>query len=261
VLSDGLSVNGSELVRGVNELLPANAKLTGGLAGDGARFSRTWILDNGSPTDRTVSAVGFYGDHVRVGHGSRGGWDVFGPARRVTRSEGNILYKLDETQALDLYKRYLGDRAAELPSSALLFPLRITPSDEKDVHLVRTVLSVDESSQSMTFAGDIPQRAKAQLMRANFDRLIAAAGESGQRAASGIPRSERSAMLSIAVSCVGRRLILGGRIEEELEASAESLAADDLQIGFYSYEELSPYADGACDLHNQTMTITTICEI
>ena len=32
------------------------------------------------------------------------------------------------------------------------------------------------------------------------------------------------------------------------------------QIGFYSYGEISPYTTGSCDLHNQTMTLTTVTE-
>lgn len=258
VLSDGLNVNGSDLVAGLNEVLPKDVVVTGGLAGDGTAFKRTWTLHRGTQADHMVSTIALYGDHVVVGHASRGGWDVFGPERRITRAEGNVLFELDGLPALDLYKQYLGDRAAGLPSSALLFPLRITPSAASDVQLVRTVLSVDEAAKSMTFAGDMPVGASAQLMRANFDRLISAAGESSLRARRGVDTN--SPTLTLAISCVGRRLILGERTEEELEAAAEPQQAGDQQIGFYSYGELSPFATGRCDLHNQTMTITTIRE-
>lgn len=258
VLSDGIRVNGTKLIEGINGALPEGVVVTGGLAGDGTRFQRTWVLSARRPVEGFVSAVGFYGSKVRVGHGSRGGWDPFGPERVVTRSEGNVLFELDGRAALDLYKEYLGDRAAELPSSALLFPLSIRSGRDSTDHRVRTILSVSEKDQSMTFAGDIPTGSFAQLMRANFDRLIDAAGTSAGEAVRMLPKDRPC--LSVAISCVGRRLILGERTEEELEQSLAALPKGSSQVGFYSYGELSPGGVIGCDLHNQTLTTTMISE-
>ncbi len=255
VLSEGLTVNGTELVRGMNETLPPGVIVTGGLAGDNDRFERTWVLADGEVRPNHVAAVGFYGDAVRVGHGSKGGWDIFGPERLVTRSEGNVLYELDDRPALELYKEYLGELADQLPASGLLFPLAIREPDGEE-QLVRTILAVDEEVQSLTFAGDIPQGSLGQLMRANFDRVIGGAETAAAEAAMG----HTGQVVCISISCVGRRLVLGERIEEEVEAVLDVLPPDSLQVGFYSYGELSPYANGTCDLHNQTMTITTIAE-
>ncbi|MCC7395871.1 MAG: FIST C-terminal domain-containing protein [Planctomycetes bacterium] len=257
VLSDGLQVNGSSLVRGLNHILPTSTVVTGGLAGDGVRFRSTWNLLDGRPVPGLVGAVGLYGDAIRVGHGSKGGWDIFGPERRVTRSVGNVLYELDGRPALQLYKEYLGDRAAGLPATGLLFPLALRAKAADEKRLVRTILAVDEDAQSMTFAGDVPEGSLAQLMRANFDRLIEGAANAGS--ISCLPTSGPT--LAIAISCVGRRLVLGERTEEEVEAVLRALPAGTEQIGFYSYGELSPYATGGCDLHNQTMTITTFSEV
>jgi hypothetical protein len=261
LLSDGLAVNGSELVRGLNSILPETVVVTGGLAGDGPRFVRTWTLTSGGPRSGLVSAVGLYGEHIHIGHGSRGGWDIFGPARVVTRSRGNVLFELDGKPALALYKDYLGERAAGLPATALLFPLALRASATSAREVVRTVLAVDEEAQSMTFAGDIPQNAVVRLMRASFDRLIQGAGDAALAAAGPIAAAGPGApALAISISCVGRRLVLGERTEEEIEAVAEALPAGCQQIGFYSYGEISPHGYGSCDLHNQTMTLTTICE-
>lgn len=262
VLSDGIHVNGSQLVAGLNEVLPQSVVVTGGLAGDGDRFERTWILQDGLPTAGMISAVGLYGEHLRVGHGSRGGWDIFGPERTVTRAKDNVLYELDGKPALELYKRYLGDRAAELPAAALLFPLSLRASSDADKSIVRTILAIDEDEQSMTFAGDVPEGSLAQLMRANFDRLISASSEAALQTRDQLEDAADgdNPVLAIAISCVGRRLVLGGRTEEELEVALESLPQGTVQIGFYSYGEISPFASGQCDLHNQTMTLTTISE-
>jgi hypothetical protein len=259
LLSDGLNVNGSELVRGLNLVLPSDVVVTGGLAGDGSRFQRTWVMHEGAARSNMVCAAGLYGDNVTIGHGSKGGWDNFGPERLVTRSQGNVLVELDGRPALELYKEYLGDLASGLPATGLLFPLALRANATDEKSLVRTILAVDEANQSMTFAGDVPEGALARLMRANFDRLIDGACEAGSLA--GVPHTGHTDDTSaIAISCVGRRLVLGERAEEEIEATLEVLPARTRQIGFYSYGEISPYAQGPCDLHNQTMTLTTISE-
>jgi hypothetical protein len=258
VLSDGLLVNGSALVRGVASALPADVVITGGLAGDGERFASTWVLGDGVARSGSVVGVGLSGPHLRVGSGSFGGWDIFGPERLITRANGNVLYEVDGRPALALYKEYLGDRAGGLPATALLFPLAIRASADERRRTVRTVLAVDDDAQSMTFAGDVPEGWRAQLMRANKDRLVDGAMEAALRCGAGA--SAGAPMLALAISCVGRRLVLGERTEEEIEAALEVLPAGSELVGFYSYGEIAPHGEGVCDLHNQTMTLTTISE-
>lgn len=256
VLSDGTQVNGSELVRGLKEAVPPDVVLTGGLAGDGAAFKRTLVGAGGEPAPGLVAAVGFYGDHIRVRHGSFGGWDAFGPERLITRSEGNVLYELDNQPALDLYKRYLGAEASNLPGSALLFPSRIRLHDNHSTDVVRTVVGIDEARRAMIFAGDVPAGCSAQLMRGDFDRLIDGAAMAAQQAERG-----DGVALAILVSCIGRKLLLGQRVAEEVEAVTNVLGPGCLPVGFYSYGEISPHDfTGSCELHNQTMTVTVIRE-
>jgi len=262
VLSEGVHINGSELVRGLNAGLPESVVVTGGLAGDHDRFERTWVVKEGQPQPGWISAVGFYGDKIAIAHGSKGGWDTFGPERAITRSEHNILYELDGKPALKVYEEYLGDRAAELPASGLLFPLAIRKDRADQKSIVRTILGIDRDKQSLTFAGDMTQGYLAQLMKANFDRLVGGAAEAAEMTKSRQKKGENgSPTLSIAISCVGRRLVMGERIERELEATRSVFGPDIPQIGFYSYGEISPYATGHCDLHNQTMTLTAISEL
>jgi hypothetical protein len=258
VLSDGLSINGSELARGLSQSLPEGVVITGGLAGDGNRFQKTWVISDKTIISKHVAAVGFYGENIGIAHGSRGGWDVLGPEREVTLSRGNVLYALDGQPALALYKKYLGDRAAGLPATGLLFPLAIRNDHEEDGLTVRTILSVDESGNSITFAGDIPQGSFVRLMRANFERLIdGAADAAGNMVLDGYVDGP---LLCVAISCVGRRLVLGRRIEEEIDAVLDALPPETGLVGYYSYGELSPLASGRCDLHNQTMTLTMFWE-
>ncbi|KRT56545.1 FIST signal transduction protein [endosymbiont of Ridgeia piscesae] len=258
VLSDGLKVNGSELVKGLSESLPEKVIITGGLAGDGDSFQKTWVVVDKHPRSHHIVAVGLYGEHVGIAHGSRGGWDVLGVEREVTRAEGNVLYSLDGQPALTLYKRFLGERAAGLPATGLLFLLAIRNDLEEDGWTVRTILSVDETKNAITFAGDIPQGSYVRLMRANFERLIDGAADAADSVT--LQDYPGGPLLSVAISCVGRRLVLGQRTEEEIEASLDGLPQGTEQIGFYSYGEISPLASGRCDLHNQTMTLSLFWE-
>ena len=258
VVSDGLSINGSELAKGLSQNLPPGVVVTGGLAGDGSRFESTWALVDKAPRAQHVVAVGLYGEHVGIAHGSRGGWDVLGPEREVTRAEGNVLYSVDGQPALALYKKYLGERAAGLPATGLLFPLAIRNDLEQDGLTVRTILAVNEAENSITFAGDIPQGGYVSLMRANFERLIDGAADAASHLA--FDTYTGGPLLTVAISCVGRRLVLSQRSEEEIEAVLDGLPPGGTLIGFYSYGELSPLASGRCDLHNQTMTLTSFWE-
>lgn len=256
VLGDGIEVNGSMLAQGLTEGTGGAAVITGGLAGDGNRFERTWVLVDGHPRMAHVTALGLYGTALEVGTGSDGGWTILGPERVITRSERNVLLELDGHPALELYKTYLGDCVSGLPATALLFPLAIRDGAAADGELIRTVLSVDESRQSMTFTDDVPEGSTAQLMSGTSERLVDAAQVAAGQAR--LPGDE--AVLAIAVSCVGCRLYLGQRVGEELEAVASGLGSTTRVVGFYSYGELSPVLAGSCSLHNQTMTITALRE-
>ena len=257
IISDGQLVNGSDLVIGLQEKLGNNVVITGGLAGDGSRFQKTLVGLNEQPAEGKIVAVGFYGNHLKVSHGSMGGWDPFGPERLVTKSKDNVLYEIDNKPALEIYKKYLGEYSDELPGSALLFPLSIKNQDNNQ-SIVRTILSINEDEQSLTFAGNIPQGSLAQLMKANFDRLI----EGASNAATTTLDKLNNPDLAILISCVGRKLVLNQRIEEEVEVIKDIFGKDTAITGFYSYGEISPVKGFSnCELHNQTMTITTMSEL
>lgn len=256
VISEGLKVNGAALANGLREALPCDISGTGGLAGDGARFAETMVMLNDDVESGLVVAVGFYGPDIEVGWASAGGWDAFGPRRLVTRAQDNILFELDGQPALTLYKSYLGDRAAGLPSTGLLFPLELLPARAEDPSLVRTILAVDEAQQSVTFAGDVPEGRYVRLMKSSIDKLIWGAEQAGH-----LIQPTRPVEAVLMVSCVGRRLLLDQRTEEEIEAVLTELKQPAGAIGFYSYGEIGPAGlTPGCELHNQTMTLTTFAE-
>lgn len=260
VLSDGSVVNGTRLVAGLTDVLGLGIPVAGGLAGDGARFLTTLTALDGPARTGQVVAVGLYGSALRAASAAVGGWDSFGPARTVTDAEGAVLRGLDHEPALDLYERYLGDEARDLPGSALIYPLRIWPPGRPDLAVVRTVLAIDPHRRTMTFAGDLPMGWQAQLMRGTHDRLVAGAEQAAALVA-GLADPVRGERLALLVSCVGRRLLMGQRTGDEVEAVQRTLGHNTRCFGFYSYGELAPHAAGGpCDLHNQTMTVTVIGE-
>jgi hypothetical protein len=258
ILSKGVNVNGSELVKGLEKNLPENVIITGGLAGDGPKFQETLTFSDGIPKNNVISAIAFYSQKLKIGYGSIGGWDPFGPERIITRSKGNILYELDGKNALEIYKQYLGEHAKGLPATGLFFPLGIR-DNEATTSLVRTILATNDKEQSITFAGDVPEGYHARLMKFNYERMIDAAAQAAKNCLDTIdyPKVE----LAIIISCCGRKWILKQRVEEEIEAVREIFGKETVLTGFYSYGEIAPVAGGRkCALHNETMTITAFSE-
>ena len=260
IISEGLNINGSELTKGLNKGFNDKVSITGGLAGDQDQFIETIMVHNKSGEKNLVLAIGFYGENIKIGYGSMGGWDSFGVDREVTKSIANTLYELDGQPALTLYKKFLGDHAANLPASALLFPLSLIIKDT-ETSLVRTILSVNETDGSMIFAGDVPQGEYVRLMKANNDRLIDGANGAAEMSKLSIKNSDPD--LAILISCVGRKLVLKQRVEEELESVREVVGDKTTITGFYSYGEICPTKpfEQHCELHNQTMTITIFKEV
>ncbi len=263
VLGQGVAINGSGLIAGLAAVLGSHVPISGGLAGDAAAFKETWVMSREGVQSDTLVCVGLYGPGLHITHGSYGGWSSFGPARKVTRCDFNVLYELDGQPALDVYKRYLGDHARDLPASGLLFPFAMLGKNQEDAGLIRTILGVDEATGSLTLAGDIDPEGYLRLMHASTDALVDGA-ETAAQTARGMESGSavvQGSSLALLVSCVGRKLVMGGRVDEEVEAVADVFGPGVVMAGFYSNGEISPQVGSLdCKLHNQTMTITHLSE-
>ncbi len=261
IFAEGISMNAAGFLDGLNPALPPGVKVTGGLASNGILLTRSVIGLNDTPTTGRVVALGLVGESLVIGTGSVGGWDLFGPDRIVTRSTVAEVYELDGERALDVYSRYLGEFAKELPGSGLLFPLAVRSYKDGPVS-VRTLLGINEAEGSMRFAGDIPTGSIVRLMRTTTDKLIDGAAQAAELAHEGL--AEGSSALTLCISCIGRRAVMRSRVEEEIEEVVR-LSGSSTVVGFYSNGEIAPPTDGrefaAAVLHNQTMTVTTISEI
>lgn len=212
----GVDVNGSALVDGLASAVPPGVPIVGGLAGDNGAFVKTCTLGPSGLSERRAVAMGLYGDAIDVGHGSFGGWEPFGPARKVTRADGNVLYELDGKPALEVYKRYLGEHANGLPATGLLFPFSMECEHGQDSGLIRTILGIDEAAGSLILAGVIVPNGFLRLMHASADKLVDGAEAAARTALAG-----GNGEFVLLISCVGRKLVMGGRVDEEIEAVAE----------------------------------------
>ena len=257
VVSEGSFINGSKLTEGMTSSKDTNLLITGALCGDGTRFEKTVASYNENPKEGELIAIGFYGDTLEVTFSIHGGWTPFGPERIVTKSDGNTLYELDGQPALDLYIKYLGKKAKDLPGAALLYPLNVTSKDENQ-SIVRSILNINEDENAVILAGDIPEHSKVQLMMTNVDHIANASERAARQALE--PRKNKPEVAFL-VSCIGRKLVLDQRVEEEIEEVREVLGDDVILSGFYSYGEIAPFhGEMSCRLHNQTMTITLMSE-
>lgn len=254
VLSEGLNINGSDLMRGINN---NDISVSGGMAGDGDRFQETWVVANEPAKQNRAVAIGFYGEALAINCGYHGGWSPFGAEQKVTCSAGNVLFELDGQPALDLYKEYLGDFADDLPYSGMRFPLSIKASEDSN-EVIRTLLAINEEDKSITFAGDVPEGYIARLMKPEIDILI----DGAKSITDHFNNRNTDTALALVVSCVGRRIVMKQLAEEELEVIADTLGENVHIIGFYSYGEIAPFHDDLlqCQLHNQTLTLTSIYE-
>lgn len=267
VLAPGLNVNGSALTNGLAEALGPHVVVTGGLAGDGPRFQQTHVLFNAEISSSIAVAVGVRSrGALTLTFGSAGGWEPFGPERKVTRAKGNVLYELDGRSALSLYKEYLGEKANDLPFSGLFYPLSIVKDGSAGVEvgpvsggLIRTVLNSDEKEGSLILAGDVPEGGTLRLMHVKTGGLVAGAVQASSQACDKQGVSE-GPVLGILVSCVGRKLVMGPDVDEEVEVVKAALGPKAVVTGFYSYGEICAMGKDnkkPC-LHNQTMTITRL---
>jgi hypothetical protein len=263
LFTDGLHVNGSELLDGFQSVL-GNIPIVGGMAGDSAAFVKTLQIMNDDISEKQVIAVGIYGDSLMTANGALGGWKPYGPPRKITKSIKNVVYEMDDKPALPLYKLYIGDAyAKDLPGSGLKFPLAIIEDGKREVEKIRTLLGVDTKTGSLTFAGNVEEGETVRLCQSTHDRLIEGASGAAQMITAHLAAMETAQnALALCVSCVGRKLVMAEKVSDEITAVQNILGKQTAITGFYSYGEFAPRPNTTDNvLHNQTMTIAYITEL
>ena len=264
LFSDGLNVDGALIVDHINKNLQNSVQIIGGLAGDGSDFKETFVLSRQKIQSNKVTVVAFK-DSIKMAAIAHGGWERFGLKYTITKSEANVVYEIDNKPALDFYKEYLGKEAEKLPASGLHFPLMVFPKSETEEPVVRTLLAVDQEKKSLTFAGSILQGSVIDLMKSSSKSLIHSTDLNIEYLNFALGHGKvfnkpEQVLFSLIVSCVGRRLTLGIKTEEELLGYKEMKSKNIFQSGFYSYGEISSNEKQTCSFHNQTLTQALIWE-
>ena len=270
LLPDGLTGNGSAIIRGAQEVLGRDFVIAGGTAGDRGRFEKTWQICNGEVhTDALVGLMIESDGGLDVGYGVMSGWQPIGVAKEVTHAEGNVVYKIEDQTALEVYSNFLGNKASELPAIGVEYPFALVDEtglvDERGLRageeyiLLRAPMQVDRGTGAVSFAAEIPQGSKIKMTRAKSDQVIAASKEAASRAIVSLGGKPDAVFF---FSCMARKVVLGRRTNKEITAAQEVFGDDVPLIGFYTYGEIANCGEKApmCRFHNETATFLALRE-
>jgi hypothetical protein len=260
VMLPDLVANSIQLVRAMREVLGPDCPIIGGVASEQLEFVRTWEFLDRKVIGGGIVALALRGP-LRVVTVARAGFQPVGAMRTCTRVEdGKLILELDGRRALDIYKELLGPDVAARPNIGIEFPLAVIQrspsgdymgSDER-AQVIRVVRQLDEERGALLCAGDIEEGVKVRMTRGNKEDLIAAAKLAIEQGVAAMP----DAQLAFLFNCAGRKLVLGARYREEINAAFGPLG-DIPRIGFYTYGELAP-VDGTNMYHDETFTLALV---
>lgn len=257
LLSDGLSGDQQEIVRGVYSALGARTPLVGGCAGDGLRMERTQQVHNDEVlTDAVVVAA--IGSDAPLGIGVEHGWHPVGDQFLVTASEGNLVYRLDDRPALDVYLDVLDAPEAARTDPAAFTQFAITHPlglDRRRGTEVRFIGEADFEQRSLVCIASVPQGELAWLMEGDDASVLAATDAACEGARGALEGSDAIGLL--AFDCIARRGVLQDPgIGEELARVKMQFPGSPL-AGFYTYGEFAR-THGTRGFHNQTLVLLAV---
>ncbi|NTV99076.1 MAG: hypothetical protein HGA70_07930, partial [Chlorobiaceae bacterium] len=221
VFPNGMGGDGLKVLDGLQLLLGKDFEITGGFLGDDERFENTFQYHNGKVYKDTIVGLMITdpGKKYRKGIGVRSGFTSIGNSLVCTASEGNVLKEFEHTSALELYKDFLGaERATRLPAICLEYPFGIIDGDPsgrgESLFQLRCGLSVDHEKGTITLAASIPEGSEVTLTTASRGDIINGALEAAEQAKKILGGAIPEAIVMF--SCVGRKLVLGRRVQEEV---------------------------------------------
>jgi len=243
ILPDVLTGNGADIVRGLQKVLGENFLIAGGAAGDDFLFKKTYQYYNDQVLDESVVGVIIEGD-LKFGIGVRHGWKPIGACKKVTKSEGSVLYELDNKPAMHIYEEYFGRKAEELKSEplarlAITYPLglRIQNSDE---YLIRDPITAGEKGE-ITCAAEVPYGSEINLMLGSKKDAIQAASKAAEQCIEEFKEKNGSKITTALIfNCIARDKVLGRDAKKEIDVIRKALGDSVEMIGFYTYGEQAP---------------------
>jgi hypothetical protein len=250
VMGTGLTIDGEQIVRGMQTEVGPDTPIFGGLAGDDLRFTQTFVFTARKITSRGAIALAFDGDRVALDGIAASGWVAVGGEKTVTKAEGSVVHAIDGVPALDVYKDYLGltsDTDIKIPE----YPLQI---QREGYSVLRAALTALPETRSLVYAGTVPEGASVRFSCSPGVEIIEQALDEFRALYGRVPGADAL----ILFSCKGRHMALGPLAEDEVEPIQRLWNAP--MVGFFTYGEIGRNAMGATDFHNETCVLVALKE-
>lgn len=242
-MPESLTTSASSILAGLKSAL-GSVPIVGGTTGDQMETQRTYQFYKTEVLTDSVTLL-LLGGNLAFSYGVCSGWNPIGKQSIITKVEKNIIYEIDEKPALELYKYYFEEFAADLA-----YPLAVFPPGE-EAFFLRAVLTYDADLGSIVVAADVPVGSIVQVTEASQDDIVSASQKSFNQAWTNYPGQSPSAALFF--SCAWRRFVLGTKTNQEYAAIAASYPYPIPSCGFYTYGEISPLSEhGETYFHNTT---------
>jgi len=242
MFTDALAGDGLKVVNGAQAVLGEEFEIVGGALGDEDKFKQTYQYYDGKIYTNAVVGL-LIGGKITTATGVRSGWKSIGNKILCTKSRSNMLFKIGEETALDFYKSALGkERAKKLPAIGLEYPLGMIDEkatiEGKEYFQIRCPLGIDPKTGAVKLAAAIPEGKYITLTSATRNDVIEGARLSAEQAKKAL--GKHKPLLIMMFSCVAIKMVLGGRIPEEVNAVKSILGENTPLIGFYTYGEIGP---------------------
>ncbi len=245
----GLTASGDIMLEGFRQSLGEGFPIFGGTAGDKLNLKCTYQFHKNKVFTDAAPFI-LIGGPLLYSFGVESGWIPIGKKAIVSKSDNNMVYRIDTDTAFDYYKHHLGENIG-LKDFAIIgdYPLAIFEEDQKSFYL-RAPFIINEENGSLTFVGNVPQGSTVQITHSTRDKIVEATKTSVKSSVTAYPGKMPSAALCF--SCASRKLVLGTRVEEEYDAFTAYFP--DLPVaGFYTYGEIGPLGrDKPARFHNDT---------
>lgn len=257
IISGGLTTDGDEIIEGIENICGKGTTIFGGLAADGLKMERTYVFTNDTLTDKGLLALIFDEEKIELNGVAVGGWKPIGIDRVITKSDGNIVYAIDDEPALSFIKRYAGlkDLNADNALNFLLasnFQLQLQRENKHPV--MRTPMWANINDGSIVFAGSLPQGSKVKLsLLPGFEVIDATKIEFLK-----YQKEQPEVDALIVFSCAGRQITLGPYVSEEVDGIKKIWNAP--LVGFFCYGEIGKVVSGQHEFHNMTCSLATLKE-
>lgn len=257
VISSGLTIDAEQIIKGFMDV-DKTVPLYGGLAGDDLTMKGSFVFSNHFETSTGLIGLVVDGDKINVQGLATSGWDNIGIEKTITKSEGNIVYTIDDEPAVDVFVKFFQftesvDNTAEIIAQNFAqYPLQLTKENGNTV--LRAPLMVDIDSRALIFAGGIPQGSKVKFsVQPGFD-LIEKTTERISALKPVMPEADALIMFS----CKARHMALGPMTGDEADM-IRGIWNKPL-IGFFTYGEIGTAKDSVCDFHNETCSMVILKE-